>query len=76
MNTCPQPYLETYQTSKMEFFAKTVKGRNPLTIFVQNSVLDVWQCYEYAFAAHLYFFIRYNTTNMNLYIAIYLHGKF
>ena len=41
-------YSEPCQTSKMEFFAKLVKGFKPLTIFVKSSILDVWQSSEYA----------------------------
>ena len=30
---CPEVYSEPCQTSKMEYFAKVVKGWNPLTTF-------------------------------------------
>ena len=33
--------LETSQTSKMELFTKKVNGWKPLTVFVNNSILDV-----------------------------------
>ena len=41
----PEAYLKPFQTSKTVCFAKIVK---PLTIFAKRSMLDVWQCSEYA----------------------------
>ena len=32
----------------MELFAKIVKKEKPFTIFVQTSILDIWQGSEYA----------------------------
>ena len=34
----------------MELFTKIVNGLKPLTNFAKNSILDVWQGSEYAFA--------------------------
>ena len=39
---------ESFQTSKMEPFAKILKNEKPLTIFVKTSILDVEQGSEYA----------------------------
>ena len=33
----------------MERFVKMNNGYNPLTIFALGSILDAWQCFEYAF---------------------------
>ena len=41
-------YLELYQTSKMEFFMERANSIQPLTFFEKNSILDVWQGFEYA----------------------------
>ena len=43
-------YLEPYQTSKMELFAKTANAWKQLIIFAKCSILDVWQGSEYASA--------------------------
>ena len=32
----------------MEFFVKIVKNEKPFTIFVEASILDIWQSPEYA----------------------------
>ena len=37
------------QTSKMEHFAKIVKGEKPLTIFTTSFILDVYLGPEFAF---------------------------
>ena len=44
------------QRSKMERFAKIVKGIQPLTIFAKHSILDVCQCSEYASTTSLHLF--------------------
>ena len=41
-------YSESFETSKMELFAKIVSDFQPLTILAKSSILDVWQDYEYA----------------------------
>ena len=33
----------------MERFVKIVNGYKPLTVFAKRSILDVWQCNEYAY---------------------------
>ena len=43
-------YSEPCKTSKMGLFAKTINGFQLLTIFVKNSILDVWLGSEYSFA--------------------------
>ena len=43
-------YLEPYQTSKMEIFAKIANAWKPLIIFAKCSILDVWEGSEYASA--------------------------
>ena len=43
-------YSELRKKSKMELFAKTVRGYRGLTIFVKSSILDVRLGYEYASA--------------------------
>ena len=40
--------IQTRKTSKKERFAKIVNGFQPITIFAIRSILDVWQCSEYA----------------------------
>ena len=40
------------QTSKMESFPKLVNGFHPLTVFVKQSILDVWKGSEYASEAN------------------------
>ena len=40
-----EAYTEPCQTSKF-FFAQIVNDFQPLTIFIKNSILDVWQCFE------------------------------
>ena len=42
-----EAYLEPSQTSKMDLFAKIVNRFQPLTIFAESSMLDVWQSSEY-----------------------------
>ena len=44
----PEPYLETYQSFKMECFAKIVNTYMLLTIFAKRSILDVSQGSGYA----------------------------
>ena len=39
--TLAEAYSESYQTSKIELFAKTVKGFHSLTSLAKSSVLDV-----------------------------------
>ena len=39
---------ESWQTFKMEFFAKIIYGLKPLTIFAKNSILDIWQDSQYS----------------------------
>ena len=46
-NVFAEAYSESCQTSKMEIFAKIVKGLKPLIAFAKNS-LDVPQDSEYA----------------------------
>ena len=41
------------QTSKISFFAKIVNDFQSLTIFIKNSILDVWQGFQYANAINL-----------------------
>ena len=41
-------YFEPCQTSKMELFANIVNGFQPLTVFANSYILDVWQGSEYA----------------------------
>ena len=43
----PEAYGEPKQTSKMELFAKTVKGWKSFIIFPKCFILDVWQGPEY-----------------------------
>ena len=43
LNTLPKAYSESRQIFKLF-------SRQPLTIFSKNSILDVWQDPEYAFA--------------------------
>ena len=43
------PYSESYQTSKMERFVKTVNGFYPLTGSAKRSILDVWHGSKYAY---------------------------
>ena len=38
-------YFEPGQTSKMNLFAKIIKGWSLLTVFVENSVLNVWRAF-------------------------------
>ena len=38
------PYSGPSKTYKMEFFAKIVKGFDPLTIFALTSILDAFLC--------------------------------
>ena len=38
----PQTYSDAYQTARIGNFAKTFNGLKPLTIFANNSILDVW----------------------------------
>ena len=33
---------------RWRFFAKIIKSFQPLAIFAKSSILDVWQCFEYA----------------------------
>ena len=35
-------YLESNQTSKIEHFVEIINSFEPLTIFTENSILDVW----------------------------------
>ena len=44
---------ELCQTSKMKHFAKICNGRNALTIFAKNSILDIWQGSEYTYLTYL-----------------------
>ena len=44
-------YSETFQTSKIERFAKIVNNSKPLTIFGKSSILDIWQGAEYGIAS-------------------------
>ena len=39
----PQTYSDPCQTTKMDNFAKIVSDLNPLTIFANKSILDIWQ---------------------------------
>ena len=43
------PYSEPSQTSKMELFAKLVKGFLPLTVFAKSYILDIWLGFEDAY---------------------------
>ena len=43
-----EAYLDRYQTSKMQFFAKIVNGLKPLYL-QNNSILNIWQSSEYYF---------------------------
>ena len=43
----PESYSEPGQTSKMNIFAKIVNGYELFTIFVKDSIVDVWQWSEY-----------------------------
>ena len=47
-----ESYLELYQTSKVESFAKIVNSFQKVTIFKRNSILEIfdWQDSEYASA--------------------------
>ena len=45
-----EPYSEPFQAFKMKFFAKTINVWRPLVIFAKNSILDVWDGFEYASA--------------------------
>ena len=42
-----EAYLETSETSKMELFAKTVNGIQPLTMSGWSSILDIWRGSKY-----------------------------
>ena len=44
----PNTYSEPSEVSKMEFFTKIVNSFDPVTTFTKGSILDVWQCSEYA----------------------------
>ena len=44
-----EAYSEPFQTYKMERFAKIVNNFQPLTIFTNRSILDIWEGYEYAY---------------------------
>ena len=39
---------ESFQTSKMELFAKIVKNKKPFTICSRTSILNVWKGSGYA----------------------------
>ena len=39
---------ESCKTSRIKLFAKIVKNEKQFTFFVKISILDVWQCSEYA----------------------------
>ena len=43
----PEAYSEPTGTSKMELFAKIVKGWKPLLFFAKNCILDVRLGFEY-----------------------------
>ena len=43
-----EAYSEPSQTSKMELCVKLVNSLQPLTLFLKNSILDVWLGCEYA----------------------------
>ena len=40
---CSEVYVELCQTSKMKLLVKIVNGIYPLSILIENSVLDVWK---------------------------------
>ena len=41
-------HSESRQTSKIELFAETVNGFQPLTISAKSSIRNVWQVSKYA----------------------------
>ena len=41
-------YLESSQVFRMEVFAELVNGFQPLIIFDESAILDIWQVSEYA----------------------------
>ena len=43
-----EAYSEPSQTSKMELFARIIKGFQLLTIFIKSSILDIRLGFEYA----------------------------
>ena len=45
--TVPNTYPELFQERKMGLFADKGNGWKLLTIFTKNSILDVWQGYQY-----------------------------
>ena len=47
----PEEYSEPCETSEIGRFAEIVSVLNPLNIFTKRSILDVWQCSEYASAS-------------------------
>ena len=40
---CSEVYVELCQTSKMKLLVKIVNSIYPLSILIENSVLDVWK---------------------------------
>ena len=42
-----EAYSESSQRTKTEHFVEIVNSFEPLTIFTENSILDVWLGYEY-----------------------------
>ena len=59
-------YSEPCETSKMELFAKIVKGFHSLTILTKRSILDTWQSSECAFVIYrlkIYAFLSWTTSS-------------
>ena len=64
-----EAYSELSQTSKAELFVKIVNSFNKITIFMRNSILEIFdrQESEYASAIYIYIHIIY------IYIYIYIY---
>ena len=58
-----EAYSEPCQIYKMEFFLEIVHGRQLLTLFVKNFVLDIWRDSEYASVNCYSLFVKTENAN-------------
>ena len=59
-------YLKSFQTSKMELFAKMVDGLKLLTIFKKCRTFDAWQCSQYVFGSDNIHIVHISATSYSL----------
>ena len=54
-----EAYLEPYETSKMELYVKIFNAKKPSSIFVKNTIEDVWVGSKYVSVINAHFLSQF-----------------